>query len=303
MALIEYGMLFDPVTGGYTVGERNKVDAAILRLRSFAPPEGYFLAFSGGKDSVVLKWLADMAGVKYKAHYHITTLDPPELVRFIRRQHADVIRDRPASNAWDLMVKKLMPPTRLCRYCCAVLKETHGKGMVTLTGVRWAESKNRREQQGMAVVQHRDKNKSLIYNEDNDAARRMVEQCFRTRTTLINPIVDWEDSDIWEFIRAERIPYCELYDEGFDRLGCIGCPMAGKKRNAQFARWPWMRGKYIQTFARIAARRRELGLPSVDDWSSGEAMFAWWMNETEADPYRVLEEAGQLALWETSGTG
>lgn len=71
----------------------NKVKASLERIKAFEPPEGYYLAFSGGKDSVVCKALLDMAGVKYDAHYRVTSVDPPELVRFIRDKHPDVERD------------------------------------------------------------------------------------------------------------------------------------------------------------------------------------------------------------------
>lgn len=61
---------------------------AIALLRLHEPPEGYYLAFSGGKDSCVIKELAKRAGVKFDAHYGNTTIDPPELVRFIKKFHA-----------------------------------------------------------------------------------------------------------------------------------------------------------------------------------------------------------------------
>lgn len=63
---------------------KDKVEVAIDRLKSFEPEEGYHLAFSGGKDSVVIKALADMAQVKYDAHYNLTSVDPPELVQCFR---------------------------------------------------------------------------------------------------------------------------------------------------------------------------------------------------------------------------
>lgn len=72
-----------------------KLEVTLERFKAFEPPEGYFLAFSGGKDSCVIKALADMAGVKYDAHYTLTSVDPPELVRFIKKQHPDVIIDIP----------------------------------------------------------------------------------------------------------------------------------------------------------------------------------------------------------------
>ena len=136
----------------------DKVQIAINRFKAFEPPEGYFLAFSGGKDSVCIKALADMAGVKYDAHYSVTSVDPPELVRFIKEKYPDVSRDIPHDKdgkpitMWNLIPKKKMPPTRLARYCCAVLKESAGKGRITVTGVRWAESQRRKENQGVILL-------------------------------------------------------------------------------------------------------------------------------------------------------
>ena len=128
----------------------DKVEKAIQRLQTYEPPEGYYLCFSGGKDSCVIKALADMAGVKYDAHYSISSVDPPELVRFIKDVHPDVImehaRDKDGNivTMWNLIPKKTMPPTRIVRYCCAYLKENGGKGRLKVTGVRWAESARRK---------------------------------------------------------------------------------------------------------------------------------------------------------------
>lgn len=296
MALIDYALIYDSDTNMLKYGKLNKVEQAISRLRMYEPEDGFFLAFSGGKDSVVLKRLADMAEIKYEAHYHITTLDPPELIRFIKQTHPDVIRDRPVMNAWDLMTKKLMPPTRLCRYCCSVLKEVHGSGRVTLTGVRWEESNSRKNHQGVAVLQHRYKEKSLIYNVDNHESRRMVEQCYRTRKVLVNPIVDWSNAETWEFIKAESIPYCGLYEEGWSRLGCIGCPLGGDNRYQEFVRWPSYKDKYIRTFQQIVDMRLSMGKGAYGNWSSGEAMFTWWMEEKEDQPYDLgLFEGMEIA--------
>lgn len=134
-------------------GEKcDKVKRSIDRIKAFAPTEGYFVGFSGGKDSVVVKALCDMAGVKYDAHYSVTTVDPPELVRFIKAQHKDVSFDLPEMSMRQLIIKKQMPPTRIMRYCCEFLKETHGEGRVTMTGVRWSESRNRKNNQGLITI-------------------------------------------------------------------------------------------------------------------------------------------------------
>lgn len=129
----------------------DKVDKAIMRLQAYEPKEGYYLCFSGGKDSCVIKALADMAGVKYDAHYSVSSVDPPELVRFIKDVHPDVEftypRDKDGNRItmWNLIPKKSMPPTRIVRYCCAILKEQGGKGRLKVTGVRWDESVRRKK--------------------------------------------------------------------------------------------------------------------------------------------------------------
>lgn len=137
---------------------KNKVEVAIDRLQSFEPKEGYYLAFSGGKDSQCIYHLAEMAGVKFDAHYHITSVDPPELVRFIKTQYPDVALDYPRDadgnviTMWNLIPKQTIPPTRKARYCCDKLKESGGEGRLTVTGVRWAESPARKQNQGEVVI-------------------------------------------------------------------------------------------------------------------------------------------------------
>lgn len=149
IALIEYDLFGK---------KRDKVQTAIDRLRAFEPPDGYYLAFSGGKDSQCIYELAKLAGVKFDAHYRVTSVDPPELVRFIKGVYPEVSRDIPHDKngkpitMWNLIPRKLMPPTRLVRYCCKEFKETGGEGRVTVTGVRWAESQNRKANQGLVTL-------------------------------------------------------------------------------------------------------------------------------------------------------
>lgn len=133
---------------------RTKLEIAIQRMKSFEPPEGYFIAFSGGKDSQCVYHLAQMAGVKFEAHYRVTSVDPPDLIYFIREHYPDVIfdvlhdADGKRISMWSLIAKIGMPPTRLMRFCCAELKETSGDGRMVVTGVRWAESARRKKSRG-----------------------------------------------------------------------------------------------------------------------------------------------------------
>ena len=140
-------------------GTIDKVQTAIDRLRAFEPKDRpYWLAFSGGKDSCVILELAKMAGVKFEAHYNVTSVDPPELVRFVKREHPEVSFDIPHDkngkpiSMWSLMKNRALPPTPIMRYCCEKLKESSGKGTVTITGVRWDESVNRKKNQGAVTI-------------------------------------------------------------------------------------------------------------------------------------------------------
>lgn len=287
-----------------------KVATAIERFKAFEPAEGYYLAFSGGKDSVVIKALADMAGVKCDAHYNLTSVDPPELVHFIKEKHADVAIDVPRYEdgkqitMWNLIPKKLMPPTRIVRYCCSELKERGGEGRMTVTGVRWAESSRRANNSGAIsiwkpgkeLVSKADelggfvnKDGGVILNNDNDETRKLVESCYKKRKTVLNPIVDWTDDELWQFITDECVDYCGLYDEGFERLGCVGCPMAGKHgREKEFLRWPTYKKAYIRAYDKMLVERKKRG--KQDEWISGVDVFNWWME------YDVLP--GQIDLFE-----
>jgi phosphoadenosine phosphosulfate reductase len=258
-------------------GVENKIKNAIELLQAFEPPEGYYLAFSGGKDSVAIKALADMAGVKYDAHYNHTTVDPPELVYFIRRHHPNVIVDKPAETMWQLIVRKKYPPTRIQRYCCRVLKEGGGTGRFCITGVRWAESVMRKNKRAKIEINSMTKNQVML-NNDNDEARRVIENCVMKSKHIINPIIGWTDDDVWEFIHRHKIQYCKLYDEGFKRLGCIGCPMASVPgRLHEFKRWPKYYQAYLRAFDRMLQAIRESGKETT--WKTAQDVMDWWIYE------------------------
>lgn len=275
----------------------DKVEIAVKRLKSFEPPEGYFVAFSGGKDSQCVYHLCKRAGVKFDAHYSVTSVDPPELMRFIRNHYPDVIWDYPVDKdgkritMWNLIPQKKMPPTRLMRYCCEKLKEAGGEGRLTVTGVRWAESANRKKNRRLVNIQGRkwkaeegaqfetDKFGGAVLNDDNDAGRRMVEHCYRTNKTLLNPIVDWEDEDVWEYLRnIEKVAYCSLYDEGYKRLGCIGCPMNSRTNEIALKRWPRYKELYLKAFGKMLEERKKAGKEAYG-WKTADDVMRWWLKQ------------------------
>lgn len=266
-------------------------------LRSFEPKtEPYYLCYSGGKDSDVIRILADLAGVNHDIVHNHTTVDMPETVRYVR-SIPNVIFNYPDKSMWQLIVDKGMPPTRLVRYCCEKLKERGGKGRVKITGVRWAESKKRQSNADVVKIIGKPKTtqkfaddigadykvtkqQGLILNDDNDESRRMVEHCYRTTSTMINPIVNWSDNDVWDFLKYYGCQSNPLYQCGFKRIGCIGCPMADiKHRYAEFRLYPKYKNLYIKAFDRMLARSKELGKSYKLDWQTGSDVFKWWMNE------------------------
>lgn len=289
-------------------GHIDNVQKAIDRLKAFEPPEGYYVAFSGGKDSQCVYHLCKMAGVKFDAHYSVTSVDPPELIYFIKKEYPDVIWERHYWNdgkphhynpdgtpkpitMWGLIEDHTIPPTRQARYCCASLKETGGAGRVVVTGVRWAESNRRKQLHGLVDIRTKNKslhkqaaqdpayrqskNGSITFMDDNDTGRRMVEQCYAKRKTTINPIIDWTADEVWEFLNdVAKVPHCCLYDEGFTRLGCIGCPLQGREGMLRdFERYPKYKELYIKAFDRMIANHP--GEIRAADGTDAEAGGGW----------------------------
>lgn len=276
------------IDGVYTF---DKVQVAIDRLRAFEAlaleysPEGYYLCDSGGKDSSVIKELAIMAGVKHGVHHNHTTLDHPETVYFVRREKAryetmgiPYTIHYPKMAFPQLMREKKMPPTRIKRYCCEVLKEHGGDGRVCVTGVRWSESASRSKRRGVAEVQNR-KNGGLTMLNDNDESRKEFETCQIKGQRVVNPIIDWTDDDVWEFIGACQIVVNPLYAMGCKRVGCVGCPMSSKA-GEELDAMPKYKANWIRWFGHLIDDAKRDGRPvfmeSAEDyynfWISGKAL-------------------------------
>ena len=182
---------------------------------------------------------------------------------------------------WRLIPQKRMPPTRKVRYCCEILKESAGNERYVATGVRWAESVYRSTR---AEFEKNGKSKKEVINfstvmlmNDNDARRRMTEACMQKKKMTVNPIIDWENRDIWDYIRTEHIEVCSLYECGYDRVGCIGCPMAAKYRWKEFADFPKYKQAYMRAFDQMLKKNKKDGKP--EKWKDAEEVFLWWMED------------------------
>lgn len=280
-------------------GQINKVEKAIQRIKAFEPISNglfdtpYYVAYSGGKDSDAIRILCELAGIKYDLVHNHTTVDAPETVRYIR-SIPNIQIDKPDTSMWNLIVEKRMPPTRIVRYCCDKLKERGGKNRFVLTGVRWAESARRKATRGGVEIQGQTIKPKLILNADNDDSRQMLENCQMKGKRVLNPIVDWTDADVWEFLNHYGCKSNPLYECGFTRVGCVGCPVAANNRYTEFLRWPKYKENYIRAFQRMIDKRIVDGLGTK--WRTGEEVFTWWMEEKSLD--RQIDGQEMMEEWQ-----
>lgn len=134
----------------------------VLRL-SAEMSEHYYqepivICYSGGKDSDVILRLAMecLKPSQFEVLHSITTVDSPVTNRYVNevfeelkekgikaRKSIPVGKDGEPTNMWKLIPEKKLPPTRIVRYCCQVLKETQTPNRVAILGVRADESTKR----------------------------------------------------------------------------------------------------------------------------------------------------------------
>ena len=264
--------------------------ASEMSLQYYGQP--LVITDSGGKDSSVCKELAIRAGIPFEVMHNHTTADAPETVRFVRSE-AKRFEDLgikytinmptykgQRTSMWSLIPQKLIPPMRIVRYCCSVLKEGGGAGRFITTGVRWDESSSRKKKRGIYEKLGSTVANKIILNNDNDDKRMLFENCRLKAKRVVNPIIDWKDDDVWQFLEDAKKPVNPLYAEGWCRVGCIGCPMAGQKgRELEFLRWPKYKNLYIEAFDKMLKAREERG-KMIGSWRVGTTaidVFNWWM--------------------------
>ena len=246
--------------------------AVPLALR-YDPDKGFFVGFSGGKDSQALYHMMQLCDVPMHAYFSPTSIDPAENIRFIRKNYPEVEFTKLDKSIFEVFKQMKVLPSMKIRWCCAYFKEKGGEGKVVCTGVRKFESvrrskRNEIEVSGRKFSGHMDefeqwqekrirkKVKNLNQDQFSDAKQTEVRCISGKDKILLNPIIEWSEDDVWEFLnKVVEVPHCELYDEGYTRIGCIGCPMATTKNQIkQFQRWPHVKEKWIRAIMDV---RRE----------------------------------------------
>ena len=263
---------------------------------------GYYLAFSGGKDSQALFHMTQLAGVKYCGHMNLTSVDPPEVIRFVKKNYPEVELIKPGKSIFQIAVERQILPTMRVRWCCAEYKETAGAGKVTLIGIRKAESSRRAKRneveinnrkfsgdldgldeyrQEQRAKRARRKSKEQGVNITNADEEQTLGCIHGKESLLISPIIYWTEKDVWEFLNnVVRVPHCSLYDEGWHRIGCIGCPMSSyKQKMIENARYPHVKRGWIKAIKAI----RNGGGYSKENISGGTSERIGCLSETSED--------------------
>jgi phosphoadenosine phosphosulfate reductase len=264
----------------------DKSAIAIARIQTMAAIAGriyggYTVMVSGGKDSSVITDLAIRAGVKCKFESSWTGIEYPETVYFLRSEKARIEaagysfeciiprdRDGKQITMWRLIEKNGFP-SRYMRFCCERLKEAAGQHAYCILGIRWAESAKRKA--GRFI--HETAGRTMMTNNDNEAVRRMSEHCMKKHKHMLNPIIEWSDDEVWEYIRERGLPYNSLYDNGHTRVGCIGCPMrANRKELEENPRYAALYQKAAGRFLETRAKNRE------GYRKDAHAYYSWWVD-------------------------
>ncbi len=285
------------------------------------------VTYSGGKDSDVLLHLAEscLKPDEFEVLNSHTTVDAPETVYHIRevfkrlsdmgvKTTIDYHKNPDGTNKtmWSLIIQNEIPPTRLARYCCKELKETGTPNRLCALGVREAESRNRQGRNTFSI-RGTTKNNALYYSldhaeevhqesqeiQDDNWDCTLIKSMKDNKDTMVNPIYEWFDEDIWNYIISEKIKVNPLYSKGYSRVGCIGCPLANHNaRMKAFNDYPAYKKLFINTFEMMLKKRKEKGKEDIngrDDyhrWETGEDVFAWWLEEYKRIP------KGQMSLFE-----
>lgn len=229
-----------------------KAEQLALKYNDF----GFHVAFSGGKDSQVIYELCKMSGVKFKAFFYKTSVDPKELLGFILENYPAVEWIRPKMTMYQLILKKGMLPLRQCRFCCEYLKERNGLNSVVITGITRAESAKRKKRQEF-------ESSCKIGSDKN----------------LLNPILDWTKQDVLQFLKERDIQLCSLYEKQ-ERIGCVGCPMSPKTMRRDFRNMPNFKKAYINTVQKLMTEKGK-----YSEFDNAEDVVNWWSSGLSRSVY------------------
>ena len=291
---------------------RNKIQHSVELIRKaeklaliYDPENGFYNTFSGGKDSQALYYIVKMSGVKFQTHMSLTSVDPADVIRFVKTQYPSVIRHKPQISIFNKAIEIGLLPTMTKRWCCKEYKEGGGAGKVKLIGIRSEESVKRSKRNEVEVSdkkfsgnieefkewsskQIERKKKRILKNQDEFSVKNDNEvRCINGKDSIIiSPIFDWTQKDVWYFLNnIIKAPHCKLYDEGQTRIGCIMCPMASLKQiQKDIEKFPYVKKKWIDTIKEIRGGGgfyvyQFTDNPNATEDEIAENIFDYWISK------------------------
>ena len=309
---------------------RNKIQHSVELIRKaeklaliYDPENGFYNTFSGGKDSQALYYIVKMSGVKFQTHMSLTSIDPADVIRFVKTQYPSVIRHKPQISIYKKAVEIGLLPTMTKRWCCKEYKEIGGAGRVKLIGIRSEESVKRSKRNEVEVSakkfsgnieefkewsnkQIERKTKRTFKNQDEFSVKNNNEiRCINGKDSiLISPIFDWTQKDVWYFLNnIVKAPHCKLYDEGQKRIGCIMCPMSSLKQiQKDIEKYPYVKKKWIDTIKKIRGRGfyayQFTDNPNATEDEIAENIFDYWISRESYNKWYSKKFLQQKIEWE-----
>lgn len=271
----------------------DKIQASVALIKraedlalKMQPEQGFYVGFSGGKDSQTLLELVKMSGVRFHAVYNVTTNDPPENIRFIREYYPDVEFSHVDTSIMRLIEKKGLP-TRLHRWCCSMFKEQCGVGSVVLTGVRWEESRSRAE---YTAVEKRGKTKKEKVVLDLDEMQANEFRCVGGKDKImVYPILSWTATDVWQFMVMRGLPLNPCYARGV-RVGCVFCPFARKGEIERYVEFrPKSKEVLLHAIERYLDRHRD-----SSRFNNATEVFDWWVSQKSVDEFLQMQRQTKM---------
>lgn len=270
---------------------QEKINYAIKLLQHYEPlalqlnQDGYFLAFSGGKDSQLLYLLAKLSGVRFRAYFSNTTNENPDNIRFIREQYPDVQLLNPKKNFYKLVSEKGLPTINR-RYCCSILKEQAGGGFVVLTGERKEESHKRAQ---YTAISQQSRNKKR--NREIKDFEAIKHECIKGKDKLrLRPLLEFTEQEVFAILEQYAVPLNPCYDN-HSRIGCIFCPFAKKQEIEEFSlRFPRAKKTLLKSLQKYLDKSDNNLLNDAEEY------FEWWLSKKSIKQYIAEQQQLQLDI-------
>lgn len=213
------GMPLSPDSDRESFVEANKQhifdleSVAINEMRSYLRKRRFpvTVSFSGGKDSLAVYGIASRAVRDLELIFVDTGIEFPETVSYVddfARKNNLTLHKAKADDAFFKNVDAFGPPAKDFRWCCKTCKlgpiteliaREYPDGTITVEGNRMLESFSRAD------------------------TRFVSKNPFVPNQITLNPVREWNSSEIWCYIWLRKLEYNPLYERDFERIGCYLC--------------------------------------------------------------------------------